>query len=61
MFDFNPGLYRTTRSGTGYFLYMEPFGFAFAEMIDDPVLAEKYVFEALYEFFKTRGNKNSRP
>jgi len=48
-FDFVEGYTALSSSGRIIFPVLEPFGSHLAKMIGDPVLAEKYVFQELYD------------
>ncbi|MBP9874993.1 MAG: cell surface protein SprA, partial [Haliscomenobacter sp.] len=49
VFDFVPGVTINLRNGRIMFPVLEPFGSSLARQIDDPVLREKYSYQALYD------------
>lgn len=52
-FDFIPNVTINTRNGKIYFPVLEPFGSSLAAKINNPVVAEKYVYRYLYDTTKT--------
>ena len=58
IFDFIDGAQNTggtinSTNGRVYFPHTEPFGKGLREVLDDPVLADKYAFDSLYTMTKT--------
>ncbi len=49
IFDFVPGVTINTRNGRIMFPVLEPFGRSLAAQIDDPVLRDSLVYQALYD------------
>lgn len=53
-FDFIPGLTIDPDKGRMMFPVIEPFGSHLASKFDDPLLAEKYIFQELYDSTRTK-------
>lgn len=52
-FDFIEGYTIQSQNGRIIFPVLEPFGSSLSKAIDDPVIAEKYVYQELYDYMKT--------
>jgi cell surface protein SprA len=52
-FDFVPGYTIQTQNGRVIFPVVEPFGSHLLKQFDDPAIAQKYVYQALYDSTKT--------